>query len=149
MDKGAGFGRTGRMHIFTYGSLMFRAVWSAVVDGTYRRCAGRIAGYHRRRISGEVYPALVPATPEEHVDGIVYLNVAPGDGRRLDRFEGAYYARTMTTCRLADGRRLSVFAYVIKPAFQHLVENRDWDPQWFQRHGLDAFTSTYGGFRRV
>ena len=76
------------MNIFTYGSLMFERVWTVVVAGTYRKTNARLFGYQRRKIRGEAYPALVPGTADDWVDGVVYLDVGQRDAVRLDRFEG-------------------------------------------------------------
>ena len=46
---------------FVYGSLMFDAVWDALIKNRYRKVAARLDGYTRVCIRGEVYPALVEA----------------------------------------------------------------------------------------
>ncbi len=76
------------MNVFTYGSLMYRPVWERVVVGRYGAVEGTLRGYARRRITGEVYPALLRAEPESVVAGILYLDVSPRDLAALDHFEG-------------------------------------------------------------
>jgi cation transport regulator ChaC len=66
------------MHVFTYGSLMYRRVWEHVITCTYPSCSGVIHGYARRRIGGKTYPALVQAAPDT-VEGVVYLHVSARD----------------------------------------------------------------------
>ena len=137
------------MNIFTYGSLMFERVWTVVVAGTYQNTKARLFGYQRRKIRGEAYPALVPGAADDQVDGVVYLNVGHRDAERLDRFEGAYYSKKKESCSLPDGSRISAWVYVFKEEFADLVEDRIWDPVWFEKNGLRAFTASYRGYRWV
>ena len=44
------------MHVFTYGSLMYRQVWDRVIAGGYRA-----------RVGKEVYPALLRGPAESAV----------------------------------------------------------------------------------
>ena len=87
------------MNVFTYGSLMYPRVWELVVSGHYRSLRGTVRGFERRRISGEVYPALVRGAPESAVEGVLYLDVSAADVAALDRFEGEPYARVETGVR--------------------------------------------------
>lgn len=80
-------------HIFTYGCLMFDPVWTRVVGGRYKKRTARLDGFCRRRMHGQIYPAVVPCSAEAHVEGVLYLDVDEADIGRLDRFEGKYYKR--------------------------------------------------------
>lgn len=81
-------------HVFTYGSLMFDAVWGRVVQGQYRRQAASLAGFERFAIRDETYPAVVrSASAAACVAGFVYLDVTAADIARLDAFEGPDYQR--------------------------------------------------------
>jgi gamma-glutamylcyclotransferase (GGCT)/AIG2-like uncharacterized protein YtfP len=131
------------MHVFTYGSLMYRQVWEHVVTGTYPSCSGVIHGYVRRRIVGETYPALVRATPTDPVAGVVYLNISVTDLAALDAFEdeGTAYVRMEVPVTLGNGSSLSAWTYL----YRHLdkVEPTAWDPKQFEGAGLDRFLATY------
>jgi hypothetical protein len=39
-------------------------------------------------------------------------------------------------------------AYVLKDCYKYLVNNNEWDPQWFAREALPFFIHNYGGFAR-
>lgn len=137
------------MNIFTYGSLMFERVWTVVVAGTYRKTNARLFGYQRRKIRGEAYPALVPGTAGDRVDGVVYLDVGQRDAARLDRFEGSYYSKKREICSLPDGSRISTWVYVFKEKFADLVEPQTWDPEWFEKKAIHTFMAAYQGYRWI
>ena len=137
------------MNIFTYGSLMFERVWTVVVAGTYRKTNARLFGYQRRKIRGEAYPALVPGTADDWVDGVVYLDVGQRDAARLDRFEGSYYSKKREICSLPDGSRISTWVYVFKEKFADLVEPQTWDPEWFKKKAIHTFMAAYQGYRWI
>ena len=48
------------VNVFTYGSLMYEAVWSRVVRGQYPWVAARLPGFRRLAIRDAAYPAVVP-----------------------------------------------------------------------------------------
>ncbi len=135
------------MHIFTYGSLMFEPVWSRLVRGTYRKTPARLHGFTRRRVRGDVYPAVFRSQDEDWVDGIVYLDVSDEDIRRLDSFEGDLYDRQSQWVVVEGAEGVSAYAYVLKEKYAHMMDEREWDPLWFARHGLPVFVGHYQGFR--
>jgi gamma-glutamylcyclotransferase (GGCT)/AIG2-like uncharacterized protein YtfP len=137
------------MNIFTYGSLMFERVWTVVVAGTYRKTNARLFGYQRRKIRGEAYPALVPGTADDRVDGVVYLDVGQRDAVRLDRFEGSYYSKKKERCSLPDGSRISAWVYVFKEKFVDIVDPQTWDPEWFEKNDIHTFMASYQGYRCI
>ena len=131
------------MHIFTYGSLMYRAVWQRVVAGDYIAVPARVHGYERRRISGETYPGLVRATPEVAVDGILYRDVSGADVAALDHFEGEgmAYTRIRVPVELSDGALVDAWTYLFLRAA--LLEECPWEPARFEAEGLERFLATY------
>ncbi|MGD2119054.1 MAG: gamma-glutamylcyclotransferase [Chromatiales bacterium] len=134
-----------KMHVFTYGSLMFAPVWNKVVRRSYRSTAASLAGHVRRPVKNEAYPVIYPATAER-VSGLLYFDVAADDLRRLDLFEGEYYQRQSLSVCIADGSTLVADTYVVKPQFRHIAAAGDWDPEYFRRHGMQAFLRRYQGF---
>lgn len=132
------------MHVFTYGSLMYATVWSRVVSGRYRTQPATLRGFARRAIINEVYPALVAASPENSVQGLLYLDVSDPDLAALDRFEGEgdAYRRIRVTVESTDGLPLEAWAYLyLKPA---QVEGADWVAERFEAEHLGHFLNTYG-----
>ena len=124
-------------HVFTYGSLMFDAVWSLVVAERYRSMAARLDGHVRHAIAGEDYPGMV-ARADQRVDGVMYLDVADVDLARLDRFEGDDYRRASLVVACADGVDREAETYVYLPVDRLLPT--PWEPDAF---ALDRFIATY------
>lgn len=136
------------MHLFTYGSLMFPPVWSAVVAGDYDSRAAVLHGFSRRAIRHETYPALIPAEAQRTVQGRVYLDIDAADLARLDRFEGAQYRRHTVQVISADGAVFTTQVYLFRETCHSLLERHDWDAAWFEREGMELFLARYGGFAR-
>lgn len=137
------------MHLFTYGSLMFPAVWQRVVRGTYRSHRAVLPGYLRRAVKGATYPVVYPASTTSEVEGVLYYQVTADDLKRLDRFEGDYYQRRGESVRLSDGQLINAEVYVLKEAFHSIASDQDWDQKQFEREGLSSFLSSYLGFDEV
>lgn len=129
------------MHLFTYGSLMYPAIWTRVVAGRYRAMKGVIREFERRRIVGESYPALIYGTGT--VEGVVYCDVATPDLAALDRFEleGEDYRRIEVSVTLADGVELSASTYLYLR--EERIAPERWDPHRFETHDLPGFIATY------
>ena len=134
------------IHVFTYGSLMFHRVWSRVAAGDYEKKNARLYGYKRRKIKGAIYPAVLPGTDLDCVDGIVYLNVSEGDVETLDKFEGEYYQKETAECELSHRGKISACVYVFNEKYKNLIEDKEWDPVWFSQVGIHSFLTQYEGF---
>jgi gamma-glutamylcyclotransferase (GGCT)/AIG2-like uncharacterized protein YtfP len=135
------------MNLFTYGSLMFDEVWSHLVHGDYTRRPARLHGFARRRVQGDVYPVIVRSQSGDWVDGVVYFDIEPDDLKRLDVFEAEPYDR-QTHIVVVDGcERHGADAYVLKDCYRHMIQDCEWDPQWFEREALPIFMGSYRGFR--
>ena len=128
------------MHVFTYGSLMYSPVWERVVTGSYRALPATVRGYARRRIAGEVYPALVDAESGDAVEGVLYLDVSAGDLAALDRFEGEAYERIAVR---VEGEWGGAEAWTYRYRELSRVEPAPWEPAAFERDGLARFLATY------
>ena len=135
------------LHLFAYGSLMFEPVWSKVVKGNYQAANARAHGFRRTKIHNEVYPALIPGTADDYVDGIIYFDVKKFDIHALDIFEGEEYRRDSINCDTALHGTLSAQTYIFKEDFRDKLIEKEWDPQWFLHTGLHAFIRQYRGMR--
>lgn len=134
------------MNVFTYGSLMFSQVWAVVVAGDYRSATGRLSGFARRCVENETYPALIHGTKNDVVAGRVYFDIHPVDLLRLDRFEGVYYRRETVGVALEEGDSVEAEVFLFKDEYKGLLDERDWDVEWFEREGLVRFLEGYKGF---
>lgn len=134
------------MDVFTYGSLMFDPVWRRVVAGACPSEPARLAGWARRRVRGETYPALVPQAGGR-VEGVLYRQVAPDDLARLDAFEGDDYLRRDVTVLTAAGP-VTAQVYAWKAGNARLLDE-DWLPTRFLEEGMARFIERYPGFLAV
>lgn len=134
-----------KRHVFTYGSLMFEAVWGRVVAGRYRSCEAWLPDYRRFAIRGETYPAIVQA-PGFRVAGRLWLDIDPADVDRLDRFEGAEYRRE--SVRVCTDSAVDATAALAADCYIWLDPARllahDWDAGQFEREHVRGFADQYG-----
>ncbi|MFK7965101.1 MAG: gamma-glutamylcyclotransferase family protein [Burkholderiaceae bacterium] len=91
--------------LFTYGSLMFDAVWQRVtgIDKglASRPRPARLTGYSRHAVAGQTYPALL-LKPQAYVDGALYQGIPQDILAVLDEFEGVDYQRVTARAQLTD-----------------------------------------------
>jgi len=132
-------------NVFTYGSLMFDAVWSRVAQGSYERCEAILQGYERTGVRDEVFPVLVPSSPGSQVQGLVYLDVSEPDLVRLDEFEGDYYFRKTVKIFMLDRKVIPAEAYILKEEYYSLVSPNKWDPVYFSTTGIQHFIHRFMG----
>ena len=135
-------------HVFTYGSLMYEQIWNLIVAGEYQKSTAAISGYSRRTVIGEDYPALLSQAGAAVTDGILYFNVSGADLRRLDEFEGRYYARKQVPVVTENGSTVAAEVYIFKDRYRHLVSENEWDPAQFETAGMKRFIRNYTGFHR-
>ena len=133
-------------HVFTYGSLMFPAVWQRVVEGAYESREATVHGFQRLRIHGEHYPALIVNPNAGPLAGRVYFDVSASDIARLDHFESSHYARvsvavTVAGADTAEKTTLAADAYLTLSA--DALEPVEWSPERFAREELESFLATY------
>jgi gamma-glutamylcyclotransferase (GGCT)/AIG2-like uncharacterized protein YtfP len=131
------------MNLFTYGSLMYPEVWTRVMGRAHASRRATIAGYSRRRVPGQVYPALV-VDPGSTVTGVLYAGLTEAEIDRLDRFEGEDYPRVSVQALTEDGAAASTFVYIY--AHPERASQDLWDPSWFEREGLQRFLDSYAGW---
>jgi len=131
------------MNLFTYGSLMFDAVWSRLVSRPYESSPASLSGYVRKCVKNDLYPIVFKGDENISIDGMLYFNIEPQDLAMLDEFEGEYYLREAVRVRLADGSFLPAETYVLKDEFRHLASDQDWDAAHFASIGIHHFIEKY------
>lgn len=125
------------MHVFTYGSLMFPAIWNRVVGGTYRSVPAVLHDHARFALIDDTYPGVV-SHPAQTVEGVLYLNVDDADVAALDAFEGGEYRRDVVTLVLASGETIAAQTYLFLAT--HRLSDQSWEPQSFR---MSRFIETY------
>lgn len=132
-------------HLFCYGSLMFRPVWSRVVRGRYDYIDARLYGFQRRGVQGETYPCLIPGRVADCVEGILYFHIDSADVVRLDEFEGNLYDRQTVTCIDELQCFHTAEVYVLNCRDLARATGATWDEQWFVSKGLAQFLGALWG----
>ncbi len=127
------------MHVFTYGSLMFPAIWQRVVRGAYRSEPAVLSGHARYSLIDDSYPGIVE-NPQATVDGILYIDVDEADVVALDAFEGSEYRRTMVAVQQESGETAMVAAYLFTAV--HRLSGQAWEPEAFR---TTRFIASYCG----
>ncbi|MDQ9171989.1 gamma-glutamylcyclotransferase family protein [Oxalobacteraceae bacterium R-40] len=124
-------------NVFTYGSLMFQAVWEQVVHRHYHSGKAVLEDHARYAIAGASYPGMV-SQPGATVEGVLYLDVDTVDIARLDAFEGNEYRRATVQVRFEDGTCMEAHTYLYK-ATQRL-QDTSWKVNEFDiQHFLRAY----------
>lgn len=144
--------------LFAYGTLLFPEVLRAVTGRELPSVGATLDRFVRRRVIGELFPAIVAAGVNERVEGVLYLGLDLLDWRRLDLFEGDLYQRLGVVVRCAavestvapaprrDGvagtREAQV--YVLHDRWRHRLDDVPWEPEAFARDHLAAFAARLG-----
>lgn len=134
--------------IFTYGSLMCADIMSRVSGMPVSGEVASLDGFRRFAVADEDYPGIV-ACAGRRVEGQLYAGLSEAALRRLDTFEGTYYLRMPVQIKDVNGRRRNAETYVIRPQYQHLLTDRDWDFDHFVRHDKARFMASYVGYERL
>jgi gamma-glutamylcyclotransferase (GGCT)/AIG2-like uncharacterized protein YtfP len=133
---------------FAYGTLMCQDIMAEVAGCQLLGQPATLTDYRRLSVIGQEYPGLVVAEGYA-VEGVVYRDVPAPAWDRLDRFEGAMYARIAVTVRLADGELMPAETYLVRPAFRKKLESVDWSFDQFLRQGKSRFTTGYLGYEQL
>jgi gamma-glutamylcyclotransferase (GGCT)/AIG2-like uncharacterized protein YtfP len=135
---------TAALDLFVYGTLMAPRIMQLASGHQGPGLRAELAGYRRSRVRGEPYPGIAPSFGAA-VAGLLYQGVAPAAVQRLDVFEGEMYARIELPVKVGEDFRRA-HAYVVRPDFEHLLEDRPWSFEAFMRDGFDRFVAAYRGF---
>lgn len=117
--------------VFVYGSLMAEEVVQVLLRRQPERRPATLHGYRRHRIQKRVYPAIIPATPADSVQGWVLLGLDQREMHILDEYEDVDYYRTTEHPVFEDGSSVAACVYVWVEQLRHLLYG-DWDYQEFR-----------------
>ena len=126
---------------------MVGEVMEAVAGRRFPEQRAVLAGYRRRLLRGAVYPAIVPAA-SERVEGLLFEGLDLPALARLDRFEGALYARPELRVTLDGGEAVGAFVYVLRPEHHSLATDAPWDEAEFRARHLRDYLVACRAFVR-
>ncbi len=128
--------------LFTYGSLMYADIFTAVSGEHCPARTARLAGFRRCRVKGQAYPGIRPDAQGE-VAGVLYEGVGDTAMTRLDEFEGVEYLRERLAVVGEDGVVTEAECYVFRPECYSRLLPDDWDVQEFEQVGKARFIRTF------
>jgi gamma-glutamylcyclotransferase (GGCT)/AIG2-like uncharacterized protein YtfP len=110
----------GSLPLFIYGSLRDPQLRARLLGNRpeLTTIPAILYGYARQMVSSFEYPFIVPAGPDEHVDGEIILGLTEDDYPLLDRYEevdDGLYVRAAVTVQ-APGGPMDAWAYLKGPA---------------------------------
>lgn len=110
--------------LFAYGTLMCPDILEREAGLRLSGSPAVLRHYRRRRLRGELYPAMVQAAGEV-VEGLLFRHLPASAWTLLDRFEGEMYRRTLVQVQTASGEE-AAYAYVLQPAYESLLTDESW-----------------------
>ena len=126
------------MNLFAYGTLMDADIMTEVSGGRFRSRKATLAGYVRKTVRGEVYPAIIRQA-DSCVDGMVYFDVSSQAFERLDIYEGELYDRQRVVVACDDGESVTAWTYVIAASEAHRLSTDDWSFENFLKKDKPHF----------
>lgn len=134
------------MDYFFYGTLRDLDVLSLVLGRRIvptRLKPARLAGYRCLYVKGASFPVIVPATPDDTVEGCVLEAVDAHEARRLRRYEGVRYSE-MTVSVAVEGQGTAA-ARVFRPRAGLAATDEPWRLEaWQRRHKRDFLRRVRG-----
>ncbi len=105
-------------NLFVYGTLCLEPLRWRLIGRKVKGIAARLDGFQLRRVNGADYPAACRKVGDG-VDGMLLIGLRPQELDRLDRYEGAEYARTLCQVRVA-GRLCRAWVYLWRDRYGRL-----------------------------
>ncbi len=115
---------------------MFPEVITAVIGRKVESCEMCLPGWRRFALNGRLYPGAV-RDPAQKIIGVCCRKLSPKDLEKLDRFEGAEYARVATDY-VEAGVHIEVYAWLDI----RLAAREDWSPERFKERHLKDYLRT-------
>ena len=166
--------------LFVYGSLMTPEFLSWVLTGssenheivTNFRQPATLRGYRRVAVLHADYPALIPGSESDQVEGFFVRPPTRSQWKKLDDFEGESYRRqyvhveissdwfdsrprqmitTTTTMNTAVpvGIRVPAFVYLWQDSIDRLLPDQNWSYAYFREHRLEDWLDLFDGMEMV
>ncbi len=123
--------------VFTYGSLLFPEIMTAVTARSFPSHPAFLARYARYRVRNASYPGIIPS-PDASVTGCLYTGIDLSTLKKLDHFEGDLYERQTVEVH-CDNQLRSAQTYVVAPGQEHHLTKTPWDPDYFKENDYACF----------
>jgi gamma-glutamylcyclotransferase (GGCT)/AIG2-like uncharacterized protein YtfP len=125
-------------NLFTYGTLTFPEVWRRIDVGEFPSQRATLPGFSIYRVKDAVFPGIVRAEPDDHVNGVLYLDLDDDALFELDAYESDLYDRIPVIAATDEGP-VECTAFVIPDSRRHALSNEVWDAERFEKHQLAKY----------
>ena len=132
--------------LFCYGTLQHPDVMEALIGARRPARPGRLDGYARSELRGEIYPGIVPA-PDASTPGLLYTQLAPEDLEILDVFEGPLYERVAIQVVVGDARA-PAWVYAVHPRQRARITGDAWSFERFCAEHAAAYVQSCRALRQ-
>lgn len=122
---------TARVHLFTYGTLVFPAIMEALTGRHFQSQSVICPSYRRARLVDRVYPGMIAGDSADTTPGILYFHLDPKSVQILDQYEDDFYERRSVRVQSGSGQTYEAHAYVIPESQKHLMTDQPWSPDEF------------------
>jgi gamma-glutamylcyclotransferase (GGCT)/AIG2-like uncharacterized protein YtfP len=149
---------TPNQNVFVYGTLMYPQVLHALLNRVPSKSKAAIHGYKRYKIKGQVFPGVIPATPECKVEGVLLKELTPEDMVVFDEFEGEEYYKLPIQPQLiseengneiasttAPAPVIDASVYIWQDSLRDLLYG-EWDPEAFAKTHLESYVEMCTAF---
>lgn len=123
-----------------YGTLMAEEVLKLLIRRVPPSKPATLSGYSRHRVKGQVFPAIIPAKPQDRVKGMVLMELTPSELHILDVYESEEYYRASVEPQLADGSSIAADVYIWKEQYKHMLDGEWSYEDWRDAH-LDKWVA--------
>ncbi len=132
------------MTLFAYGTLLVPEIWRSVTGRACPSEPATLTGYAIRRVRGADFPGIVPAGPDDVVEGRIFSGLDAEMIARLDAYEDKFYDRLVVTLSTAGGDPVESQAYVVAPEFTGALSDQPWSLEWFRREAMADYMARHG-----
>lgn len=127
------------MNLFAYGTLMFPAIWRAVVGRDAVGDPATAQGYVVYRAPGDVYPVMVQGRASQVARGLVYRDLDDATVQKLDDYEAGIYDRVAIAATLDSGETVPCQCYLLRQEYERPADPEPWDAAAFERDALPGY----------
>ncbi|EGF76968.1 hypothetical protein BATDEDRAFT_28028 [Batrachochytrium dendrobatidis JAM81] len=145
--------RATHLPVFAYGSLMADHVFDSVMisglGNNYqrpRKTTGAIlSGYQRFGVADQPYPAVVPATPNNTVQGVLWYIQSNSEIQLLDHFETDLYQRQVVSVNsMGESDTVQAYVYIWNRELS-LLTGKEWNYEQFLAKEMKEWIKTQNG----
>lgn len=144
--------------IFVYGTLMAEEFLSWLLTGSSEnhntiisiRQPAILTHYRRVVVNHGDYPALIPGSESDKVEGFLIVPSSTSQWKKIDDFEGESYRRHCVHVHLPQvGKTVPAHVYLWQENMDKLLPYKDWSFRYFRENRLQDWLDLFDGMEMV